>query len=90
MDAAVDLQRVRNNYDAQGERPRRPRRLLARLRHHRRYVWVVAIAARDVDAPQLGFATTVLWNLTRPVTSESDEGVRAALERAGVAIRDAA
>lgn len=96
MDAAVDsYSAFRNNYDAHGERPSTG--LGGYLRDCGITDVYVCGLARDYcvrataeDAAALGFATTVLWNLTRPVTSESDEGVRGALERAGVAIRDAA
>ena len=47
--------------------------------------------ARDVcvlwpaeDAAEAGFRTHIIWDLTRPVTHDSDEQTRAALDRAGV------
>jgi nicotinamidase/pyrazinamidase len=42
------------------------------------------------DAADLGFRTTVLWDLTRPVDAASDGAVRASLGARGVAIADAA
>ena len=42
------------------------------------------------DAVDLGFSTTVLWDLTRPVDPASDSSVAAALAAAGVRIADAA
>lgn len=49
--------------------------------------------ARDVcvlwtvqDALALGFRAQVIWDLTRPVTPESDAATRAALEEAGIGI----
>jgi nicotinamidase/pyrazinamidase len=54
---------------------------------------VLAGLARDYcvlwsaeDAADAGFETTVLWELTRPVDSASDERVRAALAARGVGI----
>lgn len=53
--------------------------------------------ARDVcvlwtvqDALALGFRAHVVWDLTRPVTPESDAATRAALEAAGIGIIDSA
>lgn len=53
--------------------------------------------ARDVcvlwtvqDALALGFRAHVVWDLTRPVTPESDGATRAALEAAGIGIIDSA
>ena len=51
--------------------------------------------ARDVcvlwtaqDAVELGFRASVLWELSRPVTPESDEATHAALQAKGIAIVD--
>lgn len=51
--------------------------------------------ARDVcvlwtaqDAVDLGFATHVLWDLSRPVTPESDIPTRARLDQAGITVLD--
>jgi nicotinamidase/pyrazinamidase len=53
--------------------------------------------ARDVcvlwtvqDALALGFRANVVWDLTRPVTPESDEATRAALESMGIGIVESA
>jgi nicotinamidase/pyrazinamidase len=53
----------------------------------------VAGLARDVcvlwtvqDALALGFKAHVLWDLTRPVTPESDEATRAALKTVGIGV----
>lgn len=52
--------------------------------------------ARDVcvqwtaeDAAQAGFGTYVLWDLTRPVTYDTDDQTRQALDRAGVTMIEA-
>jgi nicotinamidase/pyrazinamidase len=51
--------------------------------------------ARDVcvlwtvqDAVELGFRANLLWNLSRPVTPESDDATRVALQAKGIAIVD--
>jgi len=92
LDRAVDsYSAFRNNYDAAGERP--PTGLAGYLRE----IGVTAVAvcglARDFcvrataeDAAALGFNTTVLWDLTRPVDAAGDAATRAALARAGVAL----
>lgn len=53
--------------------------------------------ARDVcvlwtaqDAVELGYRTTVVWDLTRPVTPESDVATRIRCEQLGVRLIDAA
>jgi nicotinamidase/pyrazinamidase len=52
--------------------------------------------ARDVcvlwtaqDAVELGFRANLLWDLSRPVTPESDDATRGALQTKGIAIVDA-
>lgn len=94
MDPAVDsYSGFRNNCDARGARP--PTGLAGYLREAGVHTVYVCGLARDVcvlataeDAAALGFATTVLWDLTQPVVAASDAGTRAALEKAGVAIGD--
>jgi nicotinamidase/pyrazinamidase len=96
MDAAVDsYSAFRNNYDALGERPSTG--LGGYLRDCGITDVYVCGLARDYcvrataeDAAQLGFATTMFWDLTQPVAATSDPAVRAALEHAGVAIRNSA
>jgi nicotinamidase/pyrazinamidase len=58
-------------------------------------VWLAGLA-RDVcvlwsaqDAAALGFRTRFLWELTRPVTPDTDAATRAALAQAGVELADA-
>jgi len=83
----------RNNWDEHGARPSTGLggyvRELAPAR-----VFVCGLA-RDYcvkwtaeDAADLGFDTTVLWDLTRPVNPASDEEVRAALGEHGVRLMD--
>jgi nicotinamidase/pyrazinamidase len=48
------------------------------------------VHATAEDAADLGFKTTVLWDLTQPVAAASDSSVRLALEQAGVEILDSA
>ena len=95
-DPAVDsYSGFRNNWNADGRRP--PTGLAGYLRELEiRDVHVCGLA-RDVcvkwtaeDAAELGFSTTVLWDLTRPVDPASDSSVAAALGTAGVRIADAA
>jgi nicotinamidase/pyrazinamidase len=81
----------RENWNAAGQRP--PTGLAGLLREHGASDVYVTGLARDVcvrwtaeDAADLGFATTVIWDLTRPVDPAGDDGVRAALVRAGVRI----
>jgi nicotinamidase/pyrazinamidase len=83
----------RNNYDARGLR--QPTGLAGYLRELGVRSVCIAGLARDVcvrstaeDAADLGFATTVLWDLTEPVVPASDATVRTGLERAGVAVID--
>jgi nicotinamidase/pyrazinamidase len=81
----------RNNWNAEGERPATG---LAGYLHERgiRALFICGLA-RDVcvkwtaeDAAAAGFETHLLWDLSKPVDPESDFGVRAELERAGVRI----
>lgn len=81
----------RNNWDDAGRRP--PTGLAGFLREHGIANVFVTGLARDVcvkwtaeDAADLGFATTVIWDLTRPVDPTSDDKVRTALTKAGVQI----
>ena len=83
----------RNNWDAAGQRP--PTGLAGYLRERRIDEVFVCGLARDFcvkwtaeDAAAAGFATSVLWDLTRPVIPASDADVRRDLERAGVRIAD--
>ena len=83
----------RNNWDESGYRP--PTGLAGLLREHGITDVYVTGLARDVcvkwtaeDAAELGFTTTVIWDLTRPVDTASDAQVRAALEAAGARIVD--
>ena len=95
-DPAVDsYSAFRHNYDARGARP--PTGLGGYLRDCGIDAVYVCGLARDFcvrataeDAADLGFRTTVLWDLTQPVAASSDTGVRLALERAGVEILDSA
>jgi nicotinamidase/pyrazinamidase len=92
MDRAVDsYSGFRNNFDANGER------VSTGLAGYLRELGVAAVhvcgLARDYcvrataeDAAGLGFATTVLWDLTQPVAAAGDAVARAAFERAGVVI----
>jgi len=81
----------RNNWDADGERPRTG--LAGYLRERGvEEVWLAGLA-RDFcvlwsaeDAADDGFRTHVLWDLTRPVDPTSDERVRRTLESKGVVI----
>ena len=92
MDRSVDsYSGFRNNYQANGERP--PTGLAGYLRELGVTGICVCGLTRDYcarataeDAAALGFATTVLWDLTQPVATTSDAATRAALERAGVMV----
>lgn len=94
MDVAVDsYSGFRNNFDARGARP--PTGLAGYLREIGIENVFVCGLARDYcvrataeDAAEIGFTTTVLWDLTRPVDARSDAGVRAALSKQGVQIID--
>ena len=81
----------RNNWNARGERPATG--LAGYLRERGVTEVLICGIARDFcvrwtaeDAADLGFGTTVLWDLTRPVDPASDADVRAALEGKGVRI----
>jgi nicotinamidase/pyrazinamidase len=85
----------RENYGPHGERPSTG---LSGWLHERgvKDVYVAGLA-RDVcvlwtaqDAAASGFRTYVLWDLTRPVTPESDTATRAALQTAGIGIVESA
>lgn len=83
----------RNNWNAAGERP--PTGLAGLLRERGITGVFVCGLARDYcvkwtaeDGADLGFATTVLWDLTRPVEPQSDAAVRAALAAAGIGIAE--
>jgi nicotinamidase/pyrazinamidase len=92
LDPAVDsYSAFRNNYDTDGKRP--PTGLAGYLRELDVTSVHVCGLARDYcvrataeDAAELGFTTTVLWDLTQPVAATSDALTRAALERAGVIV----
>lgn len=95
-DPAVDsYSGFRNNWNVDGERP--PTGLAGYLRELAvREVFVCGLA-RDVcvkwtaeDGVQLGFSTTVLWDLTRSVDPANDAVVRAALQEHGIRALDAA
>lgn len=81
----------RNNWDADGRRPATG--LAGYLRERGvRDVYLCGLA-RDYcvlwsaeDAVDAGFATTVLWDLTRPVDPASDGAVRRSLEARGARI----
>jgi nicotinamidase/pyrazinamidase len=93
-DPAVDsYSGFRNNYDAHGARP--PTGLGGYLRDAGVEAVHVCGLARDYcvrftaeDAAALGFATTVLWDLTRPVDRASDAAVARALADAGARVVD--
>ncbi len=95
-DPAVDsYSALRNNFDAHGQRP--PTGLAGYLRDRGVTAITLCGLARDYcvlwtaeDATALGFATTVLWDLTRPVDPASDAAVRGALAAAGVRVADSA
>lgn len=83
----------RNNFDAAGERP--PTGLDGYLKSRGLTDVYVAGLARDYcvkwtaeDAASSGFATTVLWDLTRPVDAASNPIVRESLRELGVALID--
>lgn len=83
----------RNNWDPDGERPSTG--LAGYLRERGVDDVFVCGLARDVcvkwtaeDSVAAGFRTYFLWDLTRSVRPEDDEGVRKELERAGVVVLD--
>ena len=92
MDPEVDsYSGFRNNWDRGGERP--PTGLAGYLRERGIEAVYVCGLARDVcvkwtaeDAAAAGFETTLLWDLSLPVSPQSDAEVRAAMERAGVRV----
>ncbi|HKJ94433.1 MAG TPA: bifunctional nicotinamidase/pyrazinamidase [Gammaproteobacteria bacterium] len=78
-----------NNWNRDGERP--PTGLAGYLRERGITGVFLCGLARDFcvkwtaeDAVNAGFETTVLWDLTRPVSHDCDDDVRSALEDAGV------
>jgi nicotinamidase/pyrazinamidase len=84
----------RENHGPDGQRPRTG--LAGWLRERGVDEVVVCGLARDVcvlwtaqDALELGFRTAVLWDLTRPVTPDTDAATRAALLAQGIAIVEA-
>jgi nicotinamidase/pyrazinamidase len=83
----------RNNWDAEGRRA--PTGLAGLLRERGITEVYVSGLARDVcvkwtalDAADLGFSTTVVWDLTRAVNPANDERVREALTSAGIKIAE--
>jgi nicotinamidase/pyrazinamidase len=83
----------RNNYDAHGNRP--PTGLAGYLREcgvEEVYVCGLArdfcVKATALDAADLGFGTTVLWDLTEPVSAASDADVRRAFASASIAVHE--
>jgi nicotinamidase/pyrazinamidase len=81
----------RNSWDEHGRRP--PTGLAGYLRDCGVTDVYLCGLARDYcvkwtaeDAVDLGFATQVLWDLTRPVDPASDADVRTSLRRRGVEI----
>ena len=92
MDPAVDsYSGFRDNVGPDGKRP--PTGLAGYLRERDVEDVFVCGLARDVcvqwtaeDAADSGFRTYFIWDLTRPVTHDSDDDTRAALERAGVTV----
>lgn len=92
MDPACDsYSGFRNNWNPQGERPSTG--LAGYLRERGWTDVFVCGLARDVcvkwtaeDAARAGFATWVLWDLTRAVVPDSDESVRRDLEAAGARV----
>jgi len=83
----------RENHGPQGSRPATG--LAGWLRERGVEEVLVCGLARDVcvlwtaqDAVDMGFKTHVLWDLTRPVTSETDIATRARLDRLEVDVMD--
>jgi len=83
----------RNNWNREGERP--PTGLAGYLREVGITDVYLCGLARDVcvkwtaeDAAREGFETVFLWDLTRSVEPEEDDGVRADLLDAGIRIAD--
>lgn len=92
MDPKVDsYSGFRDNVGPDGERP--PTGLAGYLRERGIDTVFACGLARDVcvqwtaeDAAAAGFRTSFIWDLTRPVTYDSDARTREALERAGVEV----
>lgn len=90
MNRAVDsYSGFRDNFGPDGQRPATG--LAGYLRERGIDEVFVCGLARDVcvqwtaeDAAAAGFRTRFIWDLTRPVTYDSDDRTREALERAGV------
>lgn len=85
----------RDNWGPDGSRP--PTGLAGYLRELGVEDLYICGLARDVcvqwtaeDAAVAGFRVHVVWDLTRPVTYDSDAQTRADLERAGVGVIDSA
>ncbi len=81
----------RNNWNREGRRP--PTGLAGLLRERGIGQVYLCGLARDYcvkwsaeDAADAGFATFVIWDLTRPVDADSDGMVREALSRRGVVL----
>jgi nicotinamidase/pyrazinamidase len=79
----------RNNWNADGERP--PTGLGGFLKERELQTVFIAGLARDVcvrysalDAADTGFETYLLWDLSRPVDSSTDDAVRKELVEKGV------
>lgn len=85
----------RNNWNAAGERP--PTGLAGYLRERGIQSIFVCGLARDYcvrwtaeDGMDLGFETTIIWDVTRSVDPSGDEALRSALERAGIRLIESA
>jgi len=85
----------RNNWDADGRRPRTGLAGLLRELGAKRVV--LCGLARDYcvkwsaeDAVEAGFDTWVVWDLTRSVDPSGDDDVRRGLEERGVVVTDLA
>ena len=89
-DPAVDsYSGFRNNWDARGERP--PTGLAGYLREREIGEVFVCGLARDYcvrwtaeDARDLGFETTIIWDLTRSVDPSGDDALREECVRLGI------
>ncbi len=96
QDSKVDsYSGLRNNWNERGERP--VTGLAGFLRERGIGAVHVCGLARDVcvrwtaeDAAEFGFDTTVIWDLTRGVSPDADDDVRAAFDERRVRIVDAA
>jgi len=95
-DPAVDsYSGFRNNWDAHGERP--PTGLAGYLRERGIRAIFVCGLARDFcvrwtaeDGVDLGFETTILWDLTRSVDPSGDAALRDECTRRGIRLVDSA